>query len=59
MPLATNISHDNISPRAAGVSAGSSLPVFSARYSTIALLSKTVTSPSTSAGHLAFGLIAV
>jgi hypothetical protein len=57
--VATNISHESISPRAAGVSAGSSLPVFSARYSTMALLSKSVASPSISAGSLAFGLIAV
>ena len=31
MPVATNISQDSISPRAAGVFAGRNWPVFSAR----------------------------
>jgi hypothetical protein len=30
-PVPTNISHDSISPRAAGVLGGRNLPVFSAR----------------------------
>ncbi len=59
MPVATNISHEYICARAAGVFAGPNLPVFSARYSSIALLSNTVTSPSVMAGVLAFGLMAL
>ncbi len=59
MPVATNISHDSICARRVGVFSGRNLPVFSARYSRIALLSNTTASPSTSAGVFAFGLIAV
>ena len=58
MPLATNINQESISPRTAGVLGGRKRPVFSARYRRMALLSNTVTSPSTIAGTLAFGLIA-
>ena len=57
MPEATNISHDSISPRALSVAAGMNWPVFSPRYSRIALLSNTTASPSIIDGSLAFGLI--
>jgi len=58
MPVATNINHEYICARSAGV-VGMNRPVFSAKYSRMALLSKIVASPSTSAGAFAFGLIAV
>jgi hypothetical protein len=57
MPEAVNISHDSSSPRASG--AGRNWPVFSAKYSKMALLSKTVVDPSTMTGTLALGLMAV
>ena len=56
MPLAMNISHDNVSPRTAAPPVGRNWPDFSARYNRIALLSKTVASPSTITGTFAFGL---
>ena len=56
MPDAMNISHDNNSCRCA--SSGRNWPVFSARYSRMALLSNTALPSSTMAGTFAFGLMA-
>ncbi len=54
MPEATNMSHDSISPRFFG----RNFPVFSPRYSRIALLSKMVSPSSMMTGTFALGLIA-
>ncbi len=58
MPEATNISQESSSPRSTGVLDGRNLPVFSARYSRMALLSNTTTPSSSMAGVFAFGLMA-